>query len=92
MRKQHQKKSPFSDLDDDFKDTVANMSDDEIKRKLAEIAINDHENTEAKKQDQDLESKKQVYSMACEPYKEAKKANRLRTSYCYSILESRGKV
>lgn len=92
MARGRKKKAPFEDLDQDFKDTVANMKEEEIRAKLSEIAINQHQNLEAKKQDQDLEQKKVEYGVAGEIYREATKMNRLRTSYCYSILEAQGKV
>lgn len=85
-------KLPFEDLDQEFKDLVANLQDDDIRKKMAEVAINEHENQLAKKADQDLESKKEQYKIAGELYKEATKGNKLRIKYCYSILEARGKV
>lgn len=51
------KKSPFADLDQEFKDNVANMSDDEIKARVAEIFLNEEENQRQKKSDQDLAEK-----------------------------------
>ena len=86
------KKLPFEDLDQNFKDEVANLTDEQVKQKLAAIAIAEHENREAKKQDQDLESKHIIYRDAGEQYREATKNNRLRTEFCYDILASRGKV
>lgn len=86
------KKAAFSDLDQEFKDTVANMTDDEIRRKLAEVAIAEHENKEAKKADVDLQQKKEAYNVAGAQYREATAQNKLRTAYAYSILEARGKV
>lgn len=92
MARGRKKKQPFEDLDQDFKDDVANMKDEDIRAKLAEVAINEHENREAKKQDQDLQQKHDAYSLAGEIYREGTKMNKLRTGYCYNILEARGKV
>lgn len=86
------KKMPFADLDQDFKDVVANMKDEEIRAKISEIAINEHENREAKKADTDLEQKKEQYRIAGEIYREGSKANKIRVEFCYDVLQSRGKV
>jgi hypothetical protein len=92
MARGRKKKNRFEDLDSVFKDEVANMKDEEIRNRLAQIAINEHENREAKKKDTDLESKKEQYRIAGEIYREATKANKLRTEYCYDVLQARGKV
>jgi hypothetical protein len=86
------KKVEFADLDQEFKDTVAAMKDEEIKNKMAAVSIAEHENQTNKKLDQDLEEKKMAFALAGELYREATKANKLRISYCYSILEARGQV
>jgi hypothetical protein len=45
------KKSPFADLDQELKDTLANMSEEEIRRRISEVALAEHENRTAKKAD-----------------------------------------
>lgn len=85
-------KSPFSDLDTEFKDNVANMSDEDIKRRVAEVAISEHENRASKKKDVDLQEKQAAAKYAGEQYAEATKMNKLRIAYAHFILESRGKV
>lgn len=86
------KKSPFADLDNDFKTTIENMTEDEIRRKAAEIALNEHENREAKKKDLDLKQKQEAVKYAAAQYTENTKMNRLRIAYAHFILEARGKV
>jgi hypothetical protein len=86
------KKNPFEDLDPEFKETVEAMSDEDIKKKISEVAINEHENRSAMKADMDLAEKKEIAKLAGEQYAEATKANRLRISYAYAVLESRGKA
>ena len=85
-------KNEFQDLAPEFKEIVEGMSDDEIKFQMAKVSVDEHENRANKKNDQDLEEKKAVYSQAGAIYKEATKANKLKISYCYHILESRGKL
>jgi hypothetical protein len=86
------KKSPFEDLDADFKSSVENMKDEEIKQKLAQLAIAEHENREAKKNDLDLQEKQAQAKEAGRGYREASKGNRLSTEYCYEVLSARGKL
>lgn len=86
------KKGPFDDLDSDFKTTVENMSDDEIKAKIFEVACNEVDNLKAKKDDQDLKDAKERAKMAGEVYVEATKFNKMRIGYAKYILESRGKA
>lgn len=86
------KKAPFADLDQDFKDTVASMSDEEIKKRCAEVALAEHENREAKKADTDLAEKLGAAKFAGEQYREATKMNKLRIAYAHFILEARGKA
>lgn len=92
MARGRPKKSPFADLDQDFKDVVANYKDEEIRAKLCEVAINEHENREAKRLDLDLQQKKEIAALAGEIYRESTKMNKLRTEYCYDILAARGKL
>lgn len=92
MGRPRKNRSPFEELDQDFKESVDSMSDEDVRKKLSEVAIHEHQNLEAKKQDQDLAQKKVLAQEAGEIYKEATKFNRLRTRYCYQILEQRGKV
>lgn len=86
------KKAPFADLDQDFKDTVANMSEEEIRKRISEVALNEHENREAKKKDMDLKEKQSAAKFAGAQYVEATKMNKLRIAYAHFILEGRGKV
>jgi hypothetical protein len=92
MARGRKKKAEFEDLDQGFKDEAAAMSDDQIKVRLAAIAIAQHELSVAKKADADLEAKRQEYQVAGEIYREGTKHNKMRTAYLYQILEGRGKV
>ena len=65
------KKAPFADLDQDFKDTVANMSEEEISKRISEVALNEHENRENKKKDMDLKEKQSAAKFAGAQYVEA---------------------
>lgn len=86
------KKSPFADLDSEFKTAIEGMTDEDIKKKVSEVSLNEHENRAAKKADQDLKQKQEAVKYAGAQYSEATKMNRLRIAYAYFLLEARGKV
>lgn len=86
------KKNEYDDLDSDFKSLVENMKDEEIRSKIAEVAMNQVELMKAKTADQDLAEKKTAAKMAGEMYRDGSKMNRLRIEYARQILENRGKV
>lgn len=89
MARGRKKKLEFEELDSEFKDTIASLSDEQIKQRMAEIAMNEQENLNAKKADADLEEKIAQAKYAGEAYKEATKFNRLRTKYCCEIINAR---
>lgn len=84
------KKDKFSDLDEDYKNAVASMDTDAIKRKICEVAMNQEELMTAKSEDQDLAEKVGQAKEAGTIYREGSKMNRLRTQYAMRVLEDRG--
>lgn len=87
-----QKKNKFDDLDADFKSVVENMSDESIRDKVAQIALDTEELLKAKEDDEDLKEKVQIAKEAGAVYREGVKMNRVRIQYAQMILESRGKA
>ena len=87
-----QKRDPFEILDDQFKDTIVAMGEDEIRNEIATIALNQEELMIAKKQDQHLQEKKEEAKEAGLVYREGTKFNKLKISYARQVLEDRGKV
>jgi hypothetical protein len=85
-------KNPYSDLPEEFKDAIESGSDDELRRKVAEVAFAEQENQRMKADDADLAEKKAAAKMAGEQYSDATKMNRLKIKYAHSVLEARGKV
>jgi predicted carbohydrate-binding protein with CBM5 and CBM33 domain len=83
-------KSPFADLDLEFKDAIASMSTEDINKRIAEVAKNQEENLKAMKEDQQLAEAKAAAASAGAGYKEATKMNRLRVRYAMEILGARG--
>lgn len=90
MARPKSKKGAFDDLDPEYKSTLEDMSDDDVRRKISEVALNEAQNQENKKADQDLAEKKLAAKEAGLQYSEASKANRLRILYARFILEARG--
>ena len=86
------KKDKFEDLDDEFMSFIENASDEDVKKKASEVALSEVLNQINKKADQDLEEKVAQAKMAGEQYAETSKQNKLRLSYAYHMLESRGKA
>jgi len=86
------KKDAFADLPDEFKTKVEGATDEQIMEILGDVAKAEEYNRRLKDDDQDLQEKKAQKEMAEEGYKEATKANRLKTRYLYDILRARGKA
>jgi hypothetical protein len=85
-------KGKYDDLDLEFKTLIENASDEDIKKKVSEVALSEHENKAAQKADLDLEEKKAACKFANEGYAENTKQNKLRISYAHYILNGRGKI
>lgn len=86
------KKDPYENLDDDFKTKVEGADDEKLMEILGEVAKNEELNRRMKADDQQLEEAKAAHDMAGEQYKDASKANQLKTRYVYDILRARGKA
>lgn len=84
------KKDQFSELDDDFKNALQAMGPEEIRKKIAEVAMNDEALKKAKDDDQDLRTKGEEYKVAGAVYREGNKANRLRIKFAMLVLEGKG--
>lgn len=84
--------NPYADLPEEFKDAIESGTDDEIRRRVAEVAFAEQENLRLKADDQDLAERKAAAKAAGEQYSDATKMNRLKIKYAHSVLEGRGKV
>ena len=85
------KKDPFEDLDQDFKDTVASMSETEIRQKISSVALNQVALLEAKENDEDYQTKKELASEAGAIYRDGTKMNKIRIAFCKRVLGDKGK-
>jgi hypothetical protein len=84
-------KDKFKDLDGEFKDTVASMSEEEIRATIAKVSLNQVELINAKALDQDLIQKRAAASDAGAIYREGTKQNKLRIEFCHQVLGDKGK-
>jgi hypothetical protein len=84
-------KDKFKALDSEFKDTIANMSEEEIRATVAKVGLNQVELMKAKEDDQDLAEKKFAASEAGAIYRDGTKFNKLRIEFCHQVLGDRGK-
>lgn len=86
------KSDPFAALDQEWKDLINNMKEDEIRNRVAEIALERETLLKAKKEDMDLKEKAIAYAEAGRVYKEGVKGAQVRIQYAQMVLESRGKA
>lgn len=74
----------------EFATEVAVLSVDQLNNRLATLAKNLEESETAKENDSDLESAQATAAELSAPYKDAKKAIRLKTKYVISLLTDKG--
>ncbi len=86
------KKDKFEDLSADFKDSVASMSEVEIRTRISNVALNQVALLNAKENDLDLAEKQEAAKFAGEVYREGSKANKLMIEFCKRVLEDQGKA
>jgi hypothetical protein len=86
------KKDPYSDLPEEFKDKVEAATDEQILDMLGDVAKAEEYNRRCRDDDEDLAEKEAQKKLAEEQYKDATKANRLKTRYLYDLLRARGKA
>lgn len=72
------KKNPFADLPSDFKDAVADLSPDEIRLRIADIALHQMELKRQRKLDKQLQEAKSKVEQLAEKYKTASALNTLK--------------
>lgn len=89
-RKAKGPKDPYSDLQDDFKDAVAQSSREEIEKRISDVALYDVELRKQKKEDQDLKEKAEAYKEASAIYREGFKSNKLKIEFCKRVLDDKG--
>lgn len=90
--KQKKNKDPFESLDEQYKDMITSMGEQEIRNQITITALNQSELMEAKTKDQHLTEAKEVAKEAGAIYREGTKMNKLRIEYARQVLEGMGKI
>lgn len=85
-----EKKDEFKDLDETFKDAVAQSSTDEIRKRITELALGELWTREDLKDNGEINDLKDKLSARMEPYRKDLKELRLQIKYCKSILDDKG--
>jgi hypothetical protein len=83
------KVSKYEALDLEFRSKVEGSNEEQIRQLVSQIAFNELENQLNKKADEDLASLQAQAKEAALQYTDGTKANKLKISYCYAMLESR---
>lgn len=79
------KKGKFDDLDTDFKTTIDNMREEEIKLRIAEIILAQRELMSKKKEDKDLQEKQALVKKLSEKYRKASELNGFRIEFAKDL-------
>lgn len=85
MARGFKKKGKFDDLDTDFKTTIENMRDEEIRARIAEVVLAQRELMAAKKLDKDLLEKQAAVKQLSEKYRKASSLNDFRIEYAKDL-------
>jgi len=88
--KNKEAKSPFADLDSDWKDAVAGLDRTEIESRIAAVAIADSDLRKMKKEDQHLKECAETYKEAGAQYRDGFKANKLKIEFLKQALNDKG--
>lgn len=74
----------------EFFNEVAGLSTDQLNNRLATLAKNLEESETAKEEDEELEEAKATATELAAPYRDAKKALRVKSKYVISLLKEKG--
>jgi hypothetical protein len=76
----------------EFANEVAGLAVADLNTRLATLAKANEENEQLKENDEDLETAQKEASELAAPFREAKKALRLKTRYIVSLINEKGGV
>lgn len=83
-------KNPYEDVPEEWRESVESATTEEIKKKVAEVALAQAELMKAKKDDADLADRREQYKEAGAIYREGSKMNKCKIEYAKMVLDSRG--
>ncbi|MDE2425742.1 MAG: hypothetical protein KGO96_07530 [Elusimicrobia bacterium] len=85
-------KDNFDSLSKEWMDAVSVAPEDEINKRISEIAKAQAELDILKKVDPELLSAKESYDNLMEPYRIDSKENKLKIKFAYKVLKDRGRA
>lgn len=85
-------KDPYGAVSREWRDAVDAAQEQEIKDKLAAVALDQQAVLDEKAADQDFQSKKSALKFAGEGYKERSKVHKLKIQYARRVLQGRGRA
>ncbi len=88
--KKPEPREPFEDVPEDFRNTVASLSREDIRLRIAQVTLDQLELMEAQADDEDFQNLKLEFREAGAVYREGTKANKLKIAYARHVLESKG--
>jgi hypothetical protein len=83
-------KDKFDLLEQEWRDAVQGMNKEDIKKRVCEVALNQAELMKAKREDQDLDEKRETYRDASSIYREGTKMNKAKIEYMKMVLDGMG--
>lgn len=86
------KKAPGEGLEKELKSTLDNMSSEELKAKVSEVALYKRAQEDLMKQDPDIKQAKDAVKLAEQDYKDEIKGANEQIGYIKFLLESKGKL
>lgn len=92
MPKTFKKKDKFADLSSEFKDAIAGSNAEQIRDRVATVALEHDQLMKAKEDDGHLKSVKADYDEANATYRTSNKMTKLKIKYCNQVLRDQGKA
>jgi hypothetical protein len=83
------KSDKFDSLSPGFKEAVAGMGVEEIRKRISDITLLDLEMRKLLKEDEKVLSAKEVLKNLMQPYRDDFKSYKLQIEYCKSVLEDK---
>lgn len=83
-------KEPFSDVPQEFRDSVDAGDREEIRRLISQVALDQVELELAQVADEDYQRIKEQYKEAGAIYREGTKVNKLKIKYAQRVFEDKG--
>lgn len=91
MGRQFKEKDPFAALDEEFKDAISGMEEQEILSRISKISLDAEALREAKANDEDLKSVQAIARDAGAVYREGAKMSALRIKFARRVLGDKSK-